>query len=75
MADVNFGECPVCRQGELFAAKEAATGALFLVCDDCESQWSSPEQARSYENALMKEVPGLRPASREEIGMAGWATT
>ena len=75
MTDINFGECPVCRQGQLFAAKESETGILFLVCDDCGSQWSSPDQERSYENVLTEEITGLHPAVLEEIRKAGWLTT
>jgi uncharacterized protein (DUF983 family) len=75
MAEVTFGECPVCRQGELFAARQEVTGALIVVCDDCGSQWSSPDQARSYQNVLVQEFSDLRPASPDEVRAAGWLGT
>ena len=72
MLDISFGECPVCRQGQLFAAKSNATDALLIVCDDCASQWRTPEQAQSYEHVLKEEILDIRPATLSEIEAAGW---
>lgn len=66
-----FGECPICRQGQLIAMKGVASGKLLLMCDDCESQWRSPPDAESYENAL-KDEAGVVPASDEEVSAVGW---
>ena len=66
-----FGECPVCRQGQLVAVKNIASGKLMLMCDDCESQWKSPEDAESYENALKNEERVV-PASDEEVASESW---
>lgn len=66
-----FGECPICRQGLLVAMKSVGTGRLLLMCDDCESQWRSPQEAESYENALKSEER-VAPASDEEVSAAGW---
>lgn len=59
-------------QGQLFAVRSEATGVLLVMCDDCGSQWLSPEQSQSYENALKEEIKDLRPAMIEEIRAAGW---
>ena len=71
MSYPNFGECPICRQGLLMAMKGAESGVVCLMCDDCESQWRSPQDAESYENALTNEERVV-PASSEEIERAGW---
>jgi hypothetical protein len=66
-----FGECPICRQGQLNAMKNIEDGTLILMCDDCESQWRSPEEAKSYENALKQELRVVQ-ASPSEIDASGW---
>ncbi len=66
-----FGDCPICRQGQLQAMKSVSGDRLLLMCDDCESQWQSPQEAESYENALHTEVRVI-PASDEEVSAAGW---
>ena len=66
-----FGECPICRQGQLMPMKGIDSGKLLLMCDDCESQWRSPQDAESYENAL-KDEERVVPASDEEVSEVGW---
>ena len=67
-------ECPLCGQGLLIVVKNPETGQLLLICDDCESQWRSPEEALSYKNALPRdEVRRVEAATFEEITRAGWA--
>lgn len=72
MQDYSFGECPVCRQGMLIAVKNSATGQLLIMCDDCESQWRSPDEAQSFENVLTEEVHGVEKATFEEVKSNGW---
>jgi hypothetical protein len=67
-----FGQCAICRQGELVAVRNPETGQLLVMCDDCESQWATPSEAESYEKALKEEVYGIVPASDEEIARARW---
>lgn len=74
MESYSFGECPVCRQGRLLAVKSPATGQLLLMCDDCESQWRSPSDAKSFENAMTSEVAGVVGATMHEVEEAGWAS-
>ena len=66
-----FGECPICHQGQLLVVKGVVLNRLLLMCDDCESQWSSPQATQSYENALHVEQQVV-DASEEEISAAGW---
>jgi len=75
MEQVSFGQCGICGQGELIAMKLPGSSHLLLMCDDCESQWSSPEDSKSYQNALNTEFQGLVVASPEDILKAGWRVT
>lgn len=34
--------CPVCGQGRVLVAVEKDGHSLFVVCEDCESEWSTP---------------------------------
>ena len=68
----SFGECPICSQGQLIAVESVVSGALLLMCDDCESQWKSPTAAKSFENALCSEEQ-VKEASDEKILVADWA--
>ena len=72
MEDYSFGACPICGQGQLIAVKNPVTLHLFVMCDDCESQWRSPDEAQSFENALLDEVRGVEIATFEEIVAIGW---
>ena len=67
-----FGECPVCGQGQLVAMKSASTKNLLIMCDECESQWQSPDQAQSFKNALPIEIRDIQNASLDEIKNCGW---
>jgi len=46
-----IGTCPVCSQGRLVIAREIATGRLYVLCEECESEWSSPEDSREVGEA------------------------
>ena len=67
-----FGECPICRQGQLIAVESVLYGDLTLMCDDCESQWKSPAAAKSFENVLRGDEY-VKEASDEKVLAAGWA--
>jgi hypothetical protein len=73
MESYSFGECPICRQGRLLAVKSPATGQLLLMCDDCESQWNSPDDAKSFESAITSEAAAVVSATMQEVEAAGWA--
>ncbi|NVB36390.1 hypothetical protein G6O69_01010 [Pseudenhygromyxa sp. WMMC2535] len=69
---VTFGECPVCRQGTLEAARLPNAGVLVVVCDDCESQWRHPGEATGGDTVIREEYARLVPADAEEVAAAGW---
>ena len=72
MEDYQFGECPICRQGLLIAVKDPVTQQLLVICDDCESQWRSPDEAKSSKNVILDEVRRVETVTLEEIEAAGW---
>ena len=72
MEEHSFGECPICGQGQLVAMKSSSTGHLLVMCDECESQWQSPDQAQSFKNALPHEIFDIQRASLEEIRKSHW---
>lgn len=37
--------CPVCGKGRVLVAAEKDGRPLFVICEDCESEWSDPKQA------------------------------
>lgn len=69
---LNFGQCPACRQGTLVAVKCIDNNQLLLMCDDCESQWPSPEAARTFNGSLQEECHNIIDAQIEDIASAGW---
>jgi hypothetical protein len=46
-----IGTCPICGQGRLIVARENASRELFVLCEECESEWVSPDASRSIEGA------------------------
>lgn len=43
------GYCPLCGQGRQFIARERETGDYYVMCEDCESEWESPETCDDIE--------------------------
>jgi hypothetical protein len=68
---INFGECTMCGQGQLVPAKRVDTGELLVMCDDCESQWRSPDDVHSSNDVLMDETRVV-DASIDEVVATGW---
>lgn len=69
-----FGECAICGQGHLLAFRSGDTGDLLVMCDDCESQWRNPAEARSFENAIPDVAGKVTLASTQDAEEAGWAS-
>ncbi len=47
--------CPVCGQGRILVAAERGSDSLFVICEDCESEWSEPQKST---NAALVNVSG-----------------
>jgi len=72
MSQASFGACPICGQGDLVPVARRDTGVLLLICDDCEARWGSPQDALSYQKALVTESE-VRPATDSEIRATRWS--
>ena len=59
----SVGQCPTCSQGRQLIARENDTQKLYVVCEECESEWQNPEDARAK-----------RPASRDLFGRSTYLT-
>ncbi|MDB5355580.1 MAG: hypothetical protein JWN24_2033 [Phycisphaerales bacterium] len=68
-----YDNCPECKQGRLFVMKESAQGNLFLLCEECESAWRSPEETVDLQKTF--NITGLcfGFGNRENIARAGWS--
>lgn len=67
------GRCPICGQGDVIIVKEKLSNGLLLICDDCESQWASPEVLLSGGEPIENEKHDLDDnVSDEETNLAGW---
>ena len=63
--------CPVCSQGRVIIAKETATEKFYLVCEECESEWQSPEEVAT--SPASRDVFGASTyLTREELGDHPW---
>ena len=70
--EFNVGSCSICGQGLLVIAKAVNEDALFVICDDCESQWDNPDIALACGPVRMHEFVNVRNATLEEIEGVGW---
>jgi hypothetical protein len=64
--------CPACEQGRLFITKIRDTGELFLLCEECESAWLTPEEV---DVKVHFDFQGkcIDRAGLEDIERAGWS--
>jgi hypothetical protein len=67
-----IGTCPVCSQGRRIIARDDASGDLYVICEECESEWAGPEQSRRVESAT-RDVHGPSTLlEREELEGHPW---
>ena len=64
--------CPVCQQGWIEFVKDIATGLIYLCCNECEVEWSNPEDIfDSNKGTRFKYGNSIEP-TKEEILSKGW---
>lgn len=63
--------CPACEQGRLVVTKALDTGKLFLLCEECESAWLTPEEI-DVKTHFDFRGGGVDRAGREDIELSGW---
>lgn len=74
-SEVNYawiGVCPVCGQGRQIIARENSSGKLYVLCEDCESEWRSPQDAREVDAASRGTFGESTFLTRDEIANHAW---
>lgn len=66
------GDCPICRQGQLFVTREIQTGRLYVSCEDCESEWDTPEASSSPNAATRDHYGRSEYVSIDELSEHPW---
>ena len=64
--------CPVCGQGRVFIALGRQAKDMFVMCEDCESEWDSPEQALAGARPTRGEHPFTRFAGADDLEGHPW---
>ncbi len=64
--------CPVCEQGRVLFVRNNVSQSLALVCEECESAWSTPDDASDPAKCLSYMLTDARIATLDEIQCAGW---
>lgn len=64
--------CPVCGQGRVLVAVGQKNKALFLMCEDCESEWNEPSVSRDAVLATRDKHPFLRYLEPDDLINHPW---
>ena len=76
MSEVSFhvGWCPFCDQSWIDIVKDS-DGTLFLLCEECDTNWSEPENIQADKpNMDVVSLPvRAYKATLEEIDAKGWS--
>ena len=66
--------CPICEQGWVQIVKEKVSGQLFVWCDECDSEWYSPNDVKQKEMATRDTFMEIEDPTDSEIAAKGWET-
>lgn len=71
----SIGECGLCGQGALLICVDRSIASLFIFCNECESQWESPESYNNGDDRIPshQEYTSIKDAFIDEISEEGWA--
>lgn len=64
--------CPICSQGWVQIVRDVETKELFVMCDECESEWNHPEDVKELEARSEINDNRVTTPTVEEIRMASW---
>jgi hypothetical protein len=64
--------CPVCGQGRVLIAVTPPPKNMFVICEDCESEWDSPEAACAALHPVRDQYPFIRFAALDDVEMHSW---
>lgn len=68
------GVCDVCGQGMVLIARDKINNNIFVICNECESQWASPQDFQKGGNSLSSSEHhhDVVDATLDEIKKRGW---
>ena len=73
MHTASVGEgCPACGQGRLLIALSTNLDELFVMCEDCESEWVDPESAVASKEPTRGKFGFLRFANVDDLNGHPW---
>jgi hypothetical protein len=67
-----IGICPVCSQGRQIIARENRSEVLYVLCEDCESEWRMPQEARDIGRVSRDTFTESTLLTREDLGEDPW---
>ena len=74
MHTVSIGEgCPVCGQGRLLITVSTNWDELFVMCEDCESEWEDPASAIAAKQPTRNKFGFLKFASIDDLVGHPWS--
>jgi len=69
----HVGRCFNCRQGILDIVQDIKYKNFFLICDDCDAEWPSPDRITKNDQLdTDRDCGEIKNASWEEIVSLGW---
>lgn len=73
MHTISIGDgCPVCSQGRLLLAVSTGLDELFVMCEDCESEWVDPASAIASKRSTRNKFGFLRFANVDDLSGHLW---
>jgi hypothetical protein len=68
----HVGWCPFCNQGWQVVVRDRNTHGLFIRCQECLSEWDSPEAAKGRKLAVFQKHESEGYATREDLLAHSW---
>lgn len=66
--------CPFCNQGWVLLVKEISSQTLYCCCDECETEWSSPQDSIENIHYSVGRYGQYEMPTGEEIAQLKWDT-
>ena len=68
----SIGTCRICGQGRVIVARENATTILYVLCEECESEWKSPPEVTDINVATQNQRGLSTLLERSELAGHLW---
>ena len=62
-----IGFCYSCHQGNVYICKTTASGKQFLICEECDAEWASPEDFQKKNMSKQSDDGPYEPLAKDEI--------